>query len=80
MKRGLFSVSYAGLWGQECLDLPSFIGKAGELGYDGVLLAAKRPHLSPLDAGEHEVAANWFWCLQANKTRLVTMQVNGNRP
>jgi len=27
----LFSVSYAGLWGQTRLDLPEFIGKAGEL-------------------------------------------------
>jgi sugar phosphate isomerase/epimerase len=46
----LFSVSYAGFWGQHRLDLPEFIAKAAELGYDSVMLAGKRPHLSPLDA------------------------------
>jgi sugar phosphate isomerase/epimerase len=50
MKLGLFSVSYAGLWGQHKLDLPEFIAKAARLGYDAVMLAGKRPHLSPLDA------------------------------
>jgi sugar phosphate isomerase/epimerase len=50
MKLGLFSVSYAGLWGQHRLDLPEFIAKAAKLGYDTVMLAGKRPHLSPLDA------------------------------
>jgi sugar phosphate isomerase/epimerase len=45
----LFSVSYAGLWGQASLDLPSFIAKAGSLGFDSVMLAGKRPHASPLD-------------------------------
>ena len=54
MKLGLFSVSYAGYWGQQQLDLLSFISKAAELGYDSVMLAGKRPHLSPLDAdGEY---------------------------
>ncbi len=50
MELGLFSVSYAGLWGQTRLDLPAFIDKAAGLGYQSVLLMAKRPHLSPLDA------------------------------
>jgi len=50
MKLGLFSVSYAGLWGQHKLDLTEFIAKAARLGYDAVMLAGKRPHLSPLDA------------------------------
>ena len=52
----LFSVSYAGLWGQDTLDLNSFIRKAGELGYAAVELMGKRPHLSVLDvdAGELE--------------------------
>lgn len=45
----LFSVSYAGLWGQHKLDLPAFIQRAGDLGYPAVELMAKRPHLSPLD-------------------------------
>jgi sugar phosphate isomerase/epimerase len=50
MKLGLFSVSYAGFWGQHKLSLPEFIAKAATLGYDAVMLAGKRPHLSPLDA------------------------------
>lgn len=45
----LFSISYAGFWGQDQLDLPAFFRKASELGYDSVMLAGKRPHLSPLD-------------------------------
>ena len=51
-KTGLFSVSYAGLWGQAALDLDGFIDKAAELGFDGVLLMGKSPHLSPLGADE----------------------------
>ena len=52
MRSGLFSVSYAGLWGQTALSMEAFIEKAAELGFDGVLLMAKRPHLSSLDATE----------------------------
>ena len=48
MKLCLFSISYAGLWGQDVLPLPGVIAKAAELGYDGVMLAGKRPHLSVL--------------------------------
>lgn len=50
MKPSLFSVSYAGLWGQATLSLPDFIARAGRLGFPSVMLAGKRPHLSPLDA------------------------------
>ncbi len=50
MKPALFSVSYAGLWGQAALTVPEFIARAGRLGYPGVMLMGKRPHLSPLDA------------------------------
>ena len=50
MKLGLFSVSYAGLWGQAALPLPEFIARAGRLGFASVTLMGKRPHLSPLDA------------------------------
>ena len=49
MKTALFSVSYAGLWGQEALCLEDFICKAAALGYQGVELMGKRPHASPLD-------------------------------
>jgi len=53
----LFSVSYAGLWGQHRLDLEAFLQKAGELGYRAVELLGKRPHLSVLDVDEHRVEA-----------------------
>jgi len=45
----LHSVSYAGLWGQAFLSVDDFLAKAASLGYDGVMLMAKRPHVSPLD-------------------------------
>ena len=48
----LFSVSYAGLWGQAQVDLESFLRKAAELGYRAVELMGKRPHLSILDRDE----------------------------
>ncbi len=48
-KTMLFSVSYAGFWGQARLSVEAFIDKAAELGYEAVELMAKRPHLSVLD-------------------------------
>jgi hypothetical protein len=45
----LFSVSYAGLWGQHRLDLLPFLQKAAQLGYRAVELMGKRPHLSVVD-------------------------------
>ncbi len=45
----LFSVSYAGYWGQHRLDVPAFLEKAASLGYSAVEIGGKRPHLSPLD-------------------------------
>ncbi|MGZ0170556.1 MAG: sugar phosphate isomerase/epimerase family protein [Planctomycetales bacterium] len=56
MKLNLFSISYAGLWGQDSLPVDDFIGKAAALGYDGVMLAGKRPHLSVLDTDERRIA------------------------
>lgn len=50
----LFSVSYAGYWGQHRLDLPAFFRKAKSLGYPAVEIAAKRPHLSILDYRQEE--------------------------
>jgi len=55
MQPCLFSVSYAGLWEQARLDLPAFLAKAAELGYPAVMLAGKRPHLSPLDASDQQL-------------------------
>jgi sugar phosphate isomerase/epimerase len=52
----LHSVSYAGLWGQAALALDDFIDKAADLGFTGVMLMAKRPHLSVLDYGSPECA------------------------
>src|SRR3954451_12628704 len=45
----LHSVSYSGSWGQHFLPLEEFVDKSAALGYDGVMLMAKRPHLSVLD-------------------------------
>jgi sugar phosphate isomerase/epimerase len=50
MRPCLFSVSYAGLWGQAALGLTDFVKRAGSLGFSSVMLMGKRPHLSPLDA------------------------------
>jgi sugar phosphate isomerase/epimerase len=52
----LFSVSYAGLWGQARLDLKDFLHKAAELGYRAVELMGKRPHLSVFDTGADDLA------------------------
>jgi len=53
----LFSVSYAGLWGQVRLDLHEFIQKAAALGYNAVELMGKRPHLSILDTSPEDLTA-----------------------
>lgn len=45
----LHSVSYSGSWGQAALSLEQFIDRAADLGFGGVMLMAKRPHLSLLD-------------------------------
>ncbi|MCC7491479.1 MAG: sugar phosphate isomerase/epimerase [Fimbriimonadaceae bacterium] len=50
MQLSLFTVSYAGFWGQARLSTAECIAKAAELGYDAVMLMGKRPHGSPLDA------------------------------
>jgi sugar phosphate isomerase/epimerase len=57
MQLGLFSISYAGLWGQATLDLRQFVRHAAQLGFDTVMLAGKRPHLSPLDIDQDTVAS-----------------------
>lgn len=53
----LFSVSYAGYWGQATLGLADFVPHARSLGFPAVMIAGKRPHLSPLDATPERVAA-----------------------
>lgn len=50
VKTCLHSVSYLGVWrGQATLTVDEFLVKARELGYDGVMLAAKKPHVSLID-------------------------------
>ncbi len=50
VKTCLHSVSYLGIWrGQTQLTVDEFLVKAKELGYEGVMLVAKRPHVSPHD-------------------------------
>lgn len=50
VKSCLHSVSYSGAWrGQAVLSLDEFLVKARDLGFDGVMLGAKRPHLSLID-------------------------------
>jgi sugar phosphate isomerase/epimerase len=50
VKTCLHSVSYAGFWrGQARLSVDEFLNKAKQLGFDGVMLVSKRPHVSLLD-------------------------------
>ncbi len=49
MQTCIHTVSYAGVWGQAALSLEQTIDKAAQLGFDGILLMAKRPHASVLD-------------------------------
>jgi L-ribulose-5-phosphate 3-epimerase len=50
VKTCLHSVSYLGVWrGQTPLSVDEFLIKAKDLGYEGVMLVAKRPHVSPHD-------------------------------
>ncbi len=50
VKTCLHSVSYAGFWrGQARLSVDEVLVKAKKLGFEGVMLMAKRPHVSPLD-------------------------------
>lgn len=50
IKTCLHSISYAGFWrGQARLSVEEFLDKAKQLGFDGVMLTAKRPHVSVSD-------------------------------
>jgi L-ribulose-5-phosphate 3-epimerase len=50
VKTCLHSVSYSGIWrGQALLTVDEFLVKAKELGFDGIMLGAKRPHVSLID-------------------------------
>jgi len=57
VQTALHTVSYAGVWpGQACLSLPEVAQRAARLGYQGLMVMAKRPHLSVLDATPEAVA------------------------
>jgi sugar phosphate isomerase/epimerase len=50
VKTCLHSVGYSGAWrGQAVLSVDDFLLKAKELGFDGVMLGAKEPHVSLID-------------------------------
>ena len=72
MKTALFSVSYAGMWGQHSLDIEAFVKKAADLGYQSVELMAKRPHLSVLDADDAQLERITN-CAQENGVDIATL-------
>jgi sugar phosphate isomerase/epimerase len=72
MQLSLFSVSYAGLWGQHRLEVEDFIAKAAELGYASVMLMGKRPHLSPLDTTQKSLASLRA-CLDKHRVRCAAL-------
>ncbi len=49
MRTALHTISYSGSWGQAALSLEATVERAAALGFDGLMLAAKRPHASLLD-------------------------------
>jgi sugar phosphate isomerase/epimerase len=69
----LFSVGYAGYWGQKALDLPAFLRKAAALGYPAVELVAKRPHLSVLDFADEASLAPLADAARAAGVDIVTI-------
>lgn len=46
MRTALHTISYSGSWEQAQLPLEEIIARAGARGFDGIMLAAKRPHAS----------------------------------
>lgn len=69
----LFSVSYAGAWGQHKLGLIPFLEKAAALGYPAVMLGGKRPHLSPVDFPTAESVAEIKAAAQRWKLEIPTI-------
>ena len=58
-KLALHTVSYGGAWrGQAFLPIETVLETAAQLGFDGVMLMAKRPHVSPLDYSSDD--CNWL--------------------
>ena len=75
LKTCLHSVSYSGIWrGQALLSVDEFLVKAKELGFDGVMLGAKRPHVSIIDYDE---AARKKLCARIQKLGLDLVCIAG---
>jgi sugar phosphate isomerase/epimerase len=72
LELSLFSVSYAGLWGQQRLSLEEFIAKAAELGYPAVMLMGKRPHLAPADCDDDSLKS-LAGCLQRHRVKCAAV-------
>jgi sugar phosphate isomerase/epimerase len=54
IKVGLYSVTFSGVWYDgPALSVKEVLNKAKSLGYDGIELGAKRPHISPLDVDKN---------------------------
>jgi len=50
MKVSLYTISYTGIWYDgPALPIEKIVPKIKEMGYEGIEIAAKRPHASPLD-------------------------------
>jgi sugar phosphate isomerase/epimerase len=50
MKVGLYTISFAGVWYEgPALALEEIFKRAGDMGFDGVEIGARRPHASPMD-------------------------------
>jgi sugar phosphate isomerase/epimerase len=50
MKVGLYTISFAGVWYEgPALPLEEIFKRAGDMGFDGVEIGARRPHASPMD-------------------------------
>jgi sugar phosphate isomerase/epimerase len=50
MKVSLYTISYTGIWYDgPALQIEEIVPKIKEMGYEGIEIAAKRPHASPLD-------------------------------
>ena len=55
MKLSAHTVSYGGGWGGPRLSLEEIIPRVAKLGYDGIEIMGKRPHLSPLDMDRKKI-------------------------
>lgn len=75
IKSCLHSVSYAGVWrGQAVLTVDEFLVKARDLGFEGVEIMCKKPHLSPVD---YDAAARRRLCAKIEDLGLKLVILGG---